>query len=295
MNNQADDKIKARPVSNEKDLAAERLQDAQSFTNCFGGSLVLSIAIFFGALFYSVKVHGYIDRNQNDYWWIAPLIIVGGLIPPVVSGLLRGSWRKGFRAPILIVSLMPPFGFAFLLGFIYALTISNAYTEAPVLANFAQLDFAKYDSAGTGQVRSDVLQKVVDEQIRLRDNKANLGYMKRNLDDLSAIGPAAKHQLQADIEAAQKSLVEQMINDDELSRVVAVRWACVRAGTAVQPSPVSPATPTTTTSPPQASSSVKSESQPVYSVTRSQLTGYQQMLDSKYPLWLKVLRKLKFI
>ncbi len=147
--------------------------------------------------------------------------------------------------------------------------------------------FAKYQSPGTTEVRSDDLQQVIDKQTLLRNDKTRLDYLKKSLDDLTAVAPAAKGQMQAAIDSAAISLTSQMMADEELWRLAAVVSASYRAGTAL-PSTAAPA-PAGAAVPP----AVQGKQRPVtvYTVTRSQLTGYRSMLESKYPLWSKLLHR----
>jgi len=278
MNEPIDEKTKAELAK--QGLVAVRRQDAESHVNCLLGSLLLTIGIAFASFYWG-------GRDLNNFWWIAPLLILGGIVPATVSGLLRRSWKKGLG--VLFFSMLFPTMITVMLGFTFGMVLTDLYGQAPRLTQFAQEDFARYERPGTGVVWSDDLQKIIDKQNLLRNDKVRLESLKKELTEVTSVAAATQAQMQGSVDSAEISLSAQMIPDEELARLSTVENASYRGGTAIATAPTAASTQPTTAVPQTAP--VQQKATTVYTVTRSQLTGYRPMLEAKYPLWFKMLRR----
>lgn len=256
---------------------------------CLAASAALWMAVVVGSIRWHVS-------DFDDYWLTAPMFILSGVIPAAVYGLLRRSGRNWM---IMAFSLMPGTVFALFLGLMYSQTLSYFYQEQPTLDKFVQMDFAKYEKTGSGQVRSDELQNVIDQQSRLRAEKDRLDYLKIGTGNFTEASPAAEEQLRQSLDTVHESLAARMISDEELSRLIAVRGATYRVGTLVQADKGTHVAvglgwiTTYRVGPPDQPG--KPLQTPVYTATRSQLSTSRQILEGKFPLWFKVLHMLRWI
>jgi|GEM_PF-6658997 len=250
------------------------INDARLSSNCMLLGFMLSIAAAFAATYY-------LGIDHNAYFKIAPVILFAGLLPSMAAGLRRKSWKKFFGLGAF--ALVPVLMIVFMFGAIHALVISNDFGATAALDKFVQADFAKYADSNTGLVSSETLDSVVREQQALRSDTTRLDNLKSQFGDLSALSPAARERVLAEVQVAKDSLAARMLPDEEYERLLIVSREVYRLGTAIPVAAVvnaSKSAPTPTTK---------------YTVSRAQLSDNGHKLEVQYPLWTRILRKLTLI
>ena len=267
-NNPVDERTKAELAK--RGLVVVSREDARLSSNCMLVGFMLSIAAAFAATYY-------LGADHNAYFKIAPVILFAGLLPSMAAGLRRKSWKKFFGLGAF--ALVPVLMIVFMFGAIHALVISNDFGATPALDKFVQADFAKYADSNTGLVSSETLDSVVREQQALRSDTTRLDNLKAQFGDLSALSPAARERVLAEVQVAKDSLAAKMLPDEEYQRLQIVSRQVYRVG-----------------SPIRSQGTTSNQAAAVnYTADRAQLSDNVHKLEVQYPLWTRILRKLTLI
>jgi len=264
------------------ELSAEGIKAVDSATfsacqNCMLASFLLSFATLGASAYYHLV-------GRDDFYLLAPILILVGFVPAILAGLFKGSFKRTLAC--LFHSLLPTSLFAAFAFCLFGMTLASVYSDQKKAESFVQLDFVKYDTATPGQVHSDVLQQAMDQQNQLSSDKARLETIKSDIGNISSLGQAQKDSLLQNIQSSEDLVAKQLIPNEQYSRLFATRNIIYRAGTPVSSAPS-----------PKSSSANANQVQDleVYSATAAQIKGYRQVIEGQHPYWLKFISWLGLI
>jgi hypothetical protein len=227
------------------------------------GGLFYGMATMFALIYFG-------HRGLDTFLRGAEITIAISLVLPILLNIRRPFKRmlKG-----IATSLYSGVLFGGMFVFIGAMQLSGWWADAPTLQQFAQADFAKVDSAHTGVVTTEQLQRILDDQAQMNAAIADLQSAQKAIDATSASNEAKQTAKDA-LAPAEKALQAKLLPSEEVTRIFTANHSLYEAGHQIKPA--------------------TGNDRGVYAASVDELTHFRETIQSRYPQYFWMFRTVHY-